>query len=57
MDNVSFAYADKPIIKNFTFTIQRGDKVGIVGPNGSGKTTLLQLMLGKLKPEPGTVDP
>ena len=46
----------KPIIDNFTATIQRGDKIGIVGANGSGKTTLLKLLMGQLKPTQGTVE-
>ncbi|HSM26212.1 MAG TPA: ATP-binding cassette domain-containing protein, partial [Anaerolineaceae bacterium] len=45
----------QPIIKDFTFSLQRGDKVGIVGPNGSGKTTLLHLLIGKLKPQHGNI--
>jgi ATP-binding cassette subfamily F protein uup len=53
--NVSFAYAERPIVKNFSTTIMRGDKVGIVGPNGAGKTTLLKLLLGRLTPKSGSV--
>ena len=55
-ENVSYAYSDKTIIKGFTSTIQRGDKIGIVGPNGSGKTTLLKLLMGQLKPTQGQVE-
>ncbi len=54
-ENVSFAYGDKTIIRNFSTTIQRGDKIGIVGPNGSGKTTLLRLLMGELSPSQGEV--
>ncbi|OGO90500.1 MAG: ABC transporter ATP-binding protein [Coxiella sp. RIFCSPHIGHO2_12_FULL_42_15] len=43
------------ILKNFSTTILRGDKIGIIGPNGSGKTTLLRILLGELPPEQGTV--
>ncbi len=53
--DVSFAYEGKPLIRNLTTTIMRGDKVGIIGPNGVGKTTLLQLLLGKLKPDSGQI--
>jgi ATP-binding cassette subfamily F protein uup len=53
--DISFAHADKPIVKNFSTTIMRGDKVGIIGPNGAGKTTLLRLLLGQLQPQSGTV--
>jgi len=54
-ENVSYSYGDKTIIKDFTATIQRGDKIGIVGPNGSGKTTLLKLLIGQLSPTQGEV--
>jgi ABC transport system ATP-binding/permease protein len=39
---VCFSYDDKPILKDFSTLIMRGDKVGIIGPNGVGKTTLLE---------------
>ncbi len=55
-ENISYAYADRPIVKNFTTTIQRGDKIGIVGANGSGKTTLLKLLMGQLLPTQGQVE-
>jgi ATP-binding cassette subfamily F protein uup len=54
-ENVSYAYGDKTIISNFSTTIQRGDKIGIVGPNGSGKTTLLRILMGELPPSQGEV--
>lgn len=53
-DNLCFAYPDHvPIIENFTFTIQRGDKIAIVGENGVGKTTLIKLLIGQLTPTSG----
>ncbi len=54
-DQVSFAYGDQPIIDNLSFTFNRGDRIGIVGPNGSGKTTLLKLILGDLEPSAGRI--
>jgi ATP-binding cassette subfamily F protein uup len=54
-ENVGYAYDDRPIVRGFTATIQRGDRIGILGPNGSGKTTLLRLLLGELAPREGTV--
>jgi ABC transport system ATP-binding/permease protein len=54
-ENVSYAYGDKTIVRDFSTTIQRGDKVGIVGPNGSGKTTLLRVLMGELLPSQGEV--
>ncbi|MEM8930149.1 MAG: ATP-binding cassette domain-containing protein, partial [Acidobacteriota bacterium] len=52
---LDFAYDDQPIVRGFSTTIIRGDKVGLLGPNGSGKTTLLRLLLGDLAPGNGTV--
>jgi ABC transport system ATP-binding/permease protein len=55
IEGVSYAYGDKNILNNFSTTILRGDKVGIIGPNGSGKTTLLRLLIGELEPQSGRV--
>jgi ATP-binding cassette subfamily F protein uup len=52
---VSFEYAGRPIVRDFSATILRGDKVGIIGPNGCGKTTLIRLMLGDLQPSAGRI--
>jgi ABC transport system ATP-binding/permease protein len=49
------SYADRPIIRDFSTEILRGDRVGIVGPNGAGKTTLLDLLTGALVPDSGEV--
>jgi ATP-binding cassette subfamily F protein uup len=54
-ENVSFAYPDKTIMRDFSTLILRGDKIGIIGPNGSGKTTLLRLLLGQLEPQSGEI--
>src|SRR5271157_2765415 len=54
-EGVGFAYGDRTILRDFSTTIQRGDKVGIIGPNGSGKTTLLRLLIGELQPQQGTI--
>ena len=53
--NVSKSFEDRQIIKDFSTIIQRGDRVGIVGPNGSGKTTLVNLVTGKIEPDSGKV--
>ena len=45
----------KQVVKDFSCTILRGDKVGLMGPNGAGKTTLLRMILGQLAPDSGTV--
>jgi ABC transport system ATP-binding/permease protein len=55
-EEVSFSYDDRPVIRNLTTTIMRGDRVGIIGPNGSGKTTLLRLLLGELVPQSGSIN-
>ncbi len=54
-DKVSKSFGDRPIIKDFTLRIQRGDRIGVVGSNGAGKTTLLKLLTGELEPDSGTV--
>lgn len=55
-EHVEFGYdPQSPLIKDFTFTIQRGDKIAIVGENGAGKTTLVKLLLGMLKPTAGLI--
>ncbi len=54
-EGVSFSYDGKPVIRDLSTVIMRGDKVGIIGPNGAGKTTLLRLLLGQLAPQQGTV--
>jgi ATP-binding cassette subfamily F protein uup len=53
--NVSFTYGDIPVIRDFSTTIMKGDRVGILGPNGSGKTTLLRILLGELQPASGNI--
>lgn len=56
MKHVSFAYeGNRPLVKDFSALISRGDKIGIIGPNGAGKSTLLKLILGALEPKSGTI--
>jgi ATP-binding cassette subfamily F protein uup len=52
---VNKRYGEKVIVRDFSATILRGDKVGLIGPNGAGKTTLLKLILGEEQPDAGTV--
>ncbi len=53
--DVSYAIGGRTLIRDFSTTILRGDRVGIVGPNGVGKTTLIRLLLGELQPDQGEI--
>jgi ATP-binding cassette subfamily F protein uup len=55
LDNVSKAYGDNVLIRDFSTRILRGDRIGLIGPNGAGKTTLLKVILGEIEPDAGTV--
>jgi ATP-binding cassette subfamily F protein 3 len=54
--NITVGYPEKPILKDVTVNIYRGDRVGIVGPNGCGKSTLVKTLVGELPPLAGTVE-
>ena len=55
LKEVSKAYGERSIVRDFSATILRGDKVGLIGANGAGKTTLLKLILGEIAPDSGSV--
>ena len=55
INNISHQFDDNPIVKNFSTTIMRGDRIGLVGANGAGKSTLLKIILGQLQPTEGEV--
>jgi ATP-binding cassette subfamily F protein 3 len=55
VSNVSKSYGDNTIFERASFTINPGERIGLVGPNGCGKTTLLRVILGELQPDTGSV--
>ncbi|HCW04883.1 MAG TPA: ABC transporter [Clostridium sp.] len=56
INNISKAYGNRTLIKNFDYTVLRDDRIGIVGPNGMGKSTLINIIAGKLEGDGGYVD-
>ncbi len=52
---VTKAYGDKVLVDTLTFSLPRGGIVGVIGPNGAGKTTLFRMIVGKEKPDSGTI--
>ena len=54
-EHVTKLFGDRAIIRDFTFRVTRGDRIGVVGANGAGKTTLLRLLTGELAPDQGSV--
>lgn len=55
LENITHGYNGRTLISDFSTTIMRKDRIGLIGPNGSGKTTLLKIILGQLTPNEGTV--
>lgn len=55
LEHAGFAYGNHIIMRDFSAVIQRGDKIGLIGPNGVGKTTFLKLILGELQPTSGKI--
>ncbi|MDP4200329.1 MAG: ABC-F family ATP-binding cassette domain-containing protein [Bacteroidota bacterium] len=54
-EKVSKRYGHLVLVKDFTFILQRGDRIGIIGPNGTGKTTLLDMVIERIKPDAGKI--
>ena len=55
VDDVTFAYASRPVVDGVTLNVDEGEFLGLVGPNGSGKTTLLELIIGLRRPDSGSI--
>src|SRR5690625_2450977 len=55
LENISYAYDEKPVLQDVNLNIERGMFMGLVGPNGGGKTTLIKIILGLLKPDGGNL--
>ncbi len=53
---VSHSFGDRPIVKDLSLQINRGERLGLIGPNGAGKTTLLKIIMGELTPDSGKVE-
>ncbi len=55
VNDLCFSFGVKPVIKNLSFSLEDGDKVGIIGVNGCGKSTLVKLISGELEADGGNI--
>lgn len=55
IEDMSYSWQDRPQVSHFSAIVQRGDRIGLVGPNGVGKSTLLKLLLGQIEPQQGSL--
>lgn len=55
LHDVSKSYGDRILIVGFNYILKRGDRIGVIGPNGAGKTTLLEIIMGRVKPDKGSL--
>ena len=56
LHHVSKAYGEKVLVKDFSYTVLKNQKLGIIGPNGCGKSTLIKMMAGLIQPDSGTIE-
>lgn len=56
LENIQKSFNNKSIIKNFSYTFKKGDRIGVAGKNGTGKSTLLNIITGTIKPDSGNVN-
>lgn len=56
LEHISKSFGDRTVIRDFSYIVQRDDRIGIVGENGQGKSTLLKLLAGWLEPDDGKID-
>jgi len=56
LEGISKAYDDRPVLRDVSLTINRGDRLAVIGPNGIGKSTLLKILMGEVKADAGTVE-
>ncbi|UWX58320.1 ABC-F family ATP-binding cassette domain-containing protein [Chlorobaculum sp. MV4-Y] len=54
--DVSKSWGEKKLLRSFDYLLEKGDRIGIIGPNGSGKTTLLEMIAGRVKPDSGRIE-
>ena len=56
VNNISFSYSHKDVLKDVSLSVKEGEILGILGPNGGGKSSLLKLIIGELKPASGSIE-
>ena len=55
VENLSFSYSDRQVLKNISFSVNKGEFLSVAGPNGAGKSTLVNLLSGLIKASVGSV--